>query len=175
MNPKVKYIIRALKQFVWFFIILALIIVVVVLITPSYSFDKIFIPASEGGMFQDGAFYKIGALFLLISAIYPAYSYVKKEVFATGGFAPNREKILKVFSDLGYEITAEDDEKLTFRLRSRYARFTRLYEDEVTITKDAESPLIMTGLRKELMRLATRIEFEANIPEVDDQPEQPTE
>ncbi len=174
MNPKVKYIVRALKQFVWFFIFLALIVVVVVFITPEYSFENIFKPESEGGMFQDGAFYKIGALFILISAIYPAYSYVRKEVFATGGFAPNRDKIIKVFYDLGYEITAEDDEKVTFRLRSRSARFMKLYEDAVTITKDAESPLIMTGLRKELMRLATRIEFEANIPE-EDIHEQPTE
>ncbi len=170
MNPKVKYIIRAAKQFVWFFIVLAIIVTIVVLITPEYSFENIFKPQAEGGMFQDGAFYKIGALFLLISAFYPLYTYVKKEVFATGGFAPNREKILKVFSDMGYEMIAEDDEKATFRLRSRYARFMKLYEDTVTITKDTESPLIMTGLRKELMRLANRIEFEANIPEIDEQP-----
>ncbi len=166
MNPKVKYLVRACKQFISFFAILAIVVCVVILITPEYSFDNIFLSEAEGGMFKDGAFYKIAALFLLISAIYPAYSYVKKEVFVTGGFEPNKDKIIRVFAERGYEMTAEDSEKVTFRLRSPFSRFMRLFEDTITITKD-ESPLILSGLRKEIMRLATRIEFETQIPEED--------
>ncbi len=166
MNPTLKYIIRACKQFISFFFILAVVVCVVILITPEYSFENILLPEAEGGMFEDGAFYKIGALFLLIAAVYPAYSYVKKEVFVEGGFESSRDKIIRVFSDMGYKMVSEDAEKVTFRLRSPMSRFMKLYEDTITITKD-ESPLILSGLRKEIVRIASRIEFETSVPEED--------
>ncbi len=166
MNPKVKYLIRALKQFISFFFILAIVICIVILITPEYSFDTIFLSEADGGMFKDGAFFKISALFIVIAALYPAYSYVKKEVFVEGGFEPSRDKIIRVFTEYGYELVSEDSEKATFRLRNSFSRLLKLYEDPITITKD-ESPLILSGLRKDITRLASRIEFETRVPEED--------
>ena len=61
-------------------------------------------------------------------------------------------------SGLGYEKTDEDGEKLTFRLRNRFTRFMRAYEDGVTITKGT-APLILSGNRKDILRLSSHITY----------------
>ncbi len=151
---QMKYFIRSVKSFIWFVIIFAIILTILIMITPEYSFGRLFDP--EGGMFVEGAAWKITAFFLLVAAIYPALTYVRKEVLVDGTFDDHRDKILGVFESMGYELTGEDSEKASFRLKSRFTRFMRMYEDGVTITK-GESPLILEGARKDILRISSRI------------------
>lgn len=158
MNPKVRRIVRSIKYFFVFLILASLIICLIVLITPGARFNQIFLPMSEGGLFQDGAFWQMLLIFALIAAIYPGLIFVKKEVMIEGDFEDHRDKILKQFEDAGYQKTDEDSETVTFRLKSGFTRFMRAYEDKVTITK-GEAPLILSGNRKDILRLASRIEY----------------
>lgn len=158
MNKTAKYIIRTLKFFLFCIIILAIFILIMTAITPEYSFSSVFAPEAEGGMFKDGSFLKIFAVFLLFSCIYPALTYVKKEVLIEGSFEEHRDTIAEQFGSLGYIFDSEDGESVTFRQKSGFRRFMRLYEDKVSITK-GESPLFLSGSRKELIRLSGLIVF----------------
>ncbi len=158
MNKTAKYLARTLKFFLFCIVILTAFVLIMVAITPEYSLDKVFAPEAEGGMFQDGSFLKIFALFLLFSCIYPALTYVKKEVLFEGTFEDYRDTIIQQFESLGYELESEDAETATFRQKSGFRRFMRMFEDSVTITK-GESPLILSGSRKELLRLHGLIIF----------------
>ena len=95
-----------------------------------------------------------------MAAIYPALSYVKKEALITGTYEENKEKILSVFENYGYEIVSEDDQTVTIRIKNKMTRFMRMYEDKVIITK-GESPLILNGYRRDIEKLARGIQYVA--------------
>ena len=158
MNPKAKRIIRSIKYFFVFLILVSLIICLIVIITPGAKFNQIFLPMSEGGLFKDGAWWQMLLLFALLAAVYPGLVFVKKEVMIEGDFEDHRDKIMQEFENSGYEKVDEDSETVSFRLRNRFTRFMRAYEDKVTITK-GEAPLILSGNRKEILRLASHIEY----------------
>lgn len=156
MNSKLRYIVRVLKSFLWFAILFAIMVSIIVLFVPEYSFDMIF--RKEGGMFTPGSEYKIFILFIAISAIYPAVKYVKKEAVIKGNFDERRDEIFEVFRKMGYVFVSENAETVTFRLEKKSLRFMRMYEDRITITK-GESPLILRGDRKEIIRLSENIMY----------------
>jgi predicted membrane protein len=153
-----KYLIRSVKYFLSFALIFFLIIVILVLTTDGATLATVFSP--ESGMFKAGSFPKILAFFIAVAAIYPALSYVKKETFVTGTYQENEEAIRMVFENYGYELVSEDNETATFRLRSKFTRLMRMYEDPITITK-GESPLILSGYRRDIFRLASGIQYAA--------------
>ena len=154
MNPTAKYLYRALKSYIYFLIVLIVIVSILVLITPEYSFDMIF--KNEGGIFRENSWPKILAMFGVLALIYPGITYVKKEVLIEGTFEEHRNQIIGVFENANYDCVREDDEKVYFRQRSALTRIMRLCEDEVSITK-GEAPLILSGARKEIIRLASGI------------------
>lgn len=158
MSPKVRRIVRSVKYLFVFLILACIILCIVTLITPGAKLTDLLKPMSEGGMLKDGAWWQMLLLFGAIAVVYPGLVFVKKEVMIEGNFEDHRNKIIKEFEDAGYEQTGEDEEKLHFRLRNRFTRFMRAYEDEVTITK-GEAPLILNGNRKEILRLESRITY----------------
>lgn len=149
-----KYLIRSIKYFIWFSVIFFIILCILVLTTDGMTFSKAFAP--EVGLFKEGSFYKILAFFIAVAAIYPAMSFVKKEVFVDGSFKENETTIMRVFKSFEYEVESEDSEKINFRKAKAFTRFMRLYEDRISITKD-DNPLILTGYRKDILRVASAI------------------
>lgn len=158
MSPKVRRIVRSVKYLFVFLILACIILCIVTLITPGAKLTDLLKPMSEGGMLKDGAWWQMLLLFGAIAVVYPGLVFVKKEVMIEGNFEDHRNKIIQEFENAGYEKTGEDEEKLHFRLRNRFTRFMRAYEDEVTITK-GEAPLILNGNRKEILRLESRISY----------------
>ena len=149
MNPKAKRVIRSVK---YFFIFIPL--------TPHHTYEHIFAtsPEDTNALFNYGSWWKMLLMFGLIAAVYPGLTFVRKEVMIEGDFEDHRDKIMKEFEQAGYEKTDEDAERLTFRIKNKFTRFMRAYEDAVTITK-GEAPLILSGNRKDILRLASRIEY----------------
>ena len=47
---------------------------------------------------------------------------------------------------------------MTFRLKSKSARFSRKYEDRVTI-EQTENGVSVEGLRKDIVRIVSRMEY----------------
>ncbi|HIZ86589.1 MAG TPA: hypothetical protein IAC03_00285 [Candidatus Coprenecus pullistercoris] len=161
MNPKTKRVVRSVKYFFIFVILVAVFVGIIVLLFPEqYSGSHVFAttPDDTDAIFNYGSWWKMLLIFVIIAAIYPGLTFVKKEVMIEGDFEEHRDKILKQFEDAGYEKTDEDQEQITFRLRNKFTRFMRAYEDAVTITK-GEAPLILSGNRKDILRLAGRIEY----------------
>ena len=161
MNPKAKRVMRSVKYFFIFVILVAIFVGIIVLLFPDqYSGSHIFATSPEDGdaIFNYGSWWKMLMIFAIIAAIYPGLTFVKKEVMIEGDFEEHRDKILKEFEEAGYEQTGEDAEQVTFRLRNKFTRFMRAYEDAVTITK-GEAPLILSGNRKDILRLASHIEY----------------
>ncbi len=152
----VKYLIRSLKYLVWFAALFFIFIFIIVLVSNQYSFNDLF--SAENGMFKPGSLPKIIVFFIAIAAIYPALSFVKKEVIISKTFDDHRERIFEIFKSYGYCFVSEDEESVTFRIEKPYLRFMRMYEDQITLTK-GEAPLILNGMRKEITRLASAIEY----------------
>lgn len=153
-----KYALRSLKYFFSFALVFGLVLVILVLTTEGATMATIFSP--ETGMFKAGSFPKILVFFVAVAAIYPALSYVKKEAFITGTYQENEETIKRVFNNYGYELVSEDEESATYRIKSKFTRFMRMYEDAIVITK-GESPLILSGYRRDIFRLASGIQYAA--------------
>ena len=160
MNPKTKRVVRSVKYFFIFIILVSLFVCILVPLTPHHTYEHIFAtsPDDTKALFNYGSWWKMLLMFGLIAAVYPGLTFVRKEVMIEGDFEDHRDKIMKEFEQAGYEKTDEDAERLTFRIKNKFTRFMRAYEDAVTITK-GEAPLILSGNRKDILRLASRIEY----------------
>jgi len=150
-----KYFVRSIKSFVWFICFFVIIITIMALAIPEYNLSMAF--AFDGRMFIPGSQWKILGMFAAVAAIYPSFSYISRKVLSEKPFEEKRAEITGVFDMQEYVLEKEDDSTLTFRKKSGIARFTRMFEDTVTITK-GESPFIITGPRKDLLRLISGIE-----------------
>lgn len=151
-----KYLVRSLKFFVWFAVFFILMVTVMALVIPEYDITTAFRFDGQG-MFMEGSQWKILALFIVFACLYPALTYVKKEALTEKRFEECRPQIMGVFDNLEYSLTEETDEVLVFRKSSSAARFMRLFEDQVTISK-GEPPFIIQGPRKDILRIASGIE-----------------
>lgn len=153
-----KYLIRSIKYFFSFAIMFFIVVIVLTSTTEGVTLSSAFSP--ESGLFKDGSLPKIIALFIAVAAFYPFISYIKKEAFITGEYKDNEEAILKVFENYGYELVTQDRETATFRIKNKFTRFMRMYEDAVVITK-GESPLILSGYRRDIFKIASGIQHAA--------------
>lgn len=151
-----KYFLRSVKFFIWFVVLFAVIVVILALAMPEYELSGAFRFDGQG-MFIAGSQWKILALFAATAALYPMLTYVRKEALAEKSFEECRPQIMGVFDSMEYSLTEENDEELVFRKSSSVARFMRMFEDQVTITK-GESPFIISGPRKDILRIASGIE-----------------
>lgn len=150
-----KYLVRSIKSFIWFTCFFAIVIVIMALAIPEYDLSMAF--AFDGRMFVPGSQWKILGMFAAVAAIYPSFSYITRKVLSEKPFDEKRSQIMGVFDIQDYVLINEDDSVLTFRKKSAAARFSRMFEDTVTITK-GESPFIISGPRKDLLRLISGIE-----------------
>ncbi len=150
-----KYLIRSVKYLIWFCAIFFLILCLLVATTEGQSFNTVFDP--EIGMFRAGSFPKMMLFFVAVAAIYPSLAFTKKELALFGSFSENEDLIRKQLETSGYELISEDNQQLVFRLKNRFTRFMRLYEDHIIVTKQA--PVTISGMRKDAFRVASAVEF----------------
>lgn len=150
-----KYIIRSAKYLIWFCAIFFLILCVLIATTEGQSLETVFDP--EIGMFRAGSFPKIIIFFVAVAAIYPMMGFTKKELAICGSFADNEDLIRKQLETSGYELVSEDPTEMVFRLKNRFTRFMRMFEDHIIITK--QTPVVISGFRKDAFRIASAVEF----------------
>ena len=148
-----RYLIRALKYLVYFVVLFFVLVGIIWLITPK----------AEGGfslaaMFQPGALPKIAILFLVIAAGYPYFAFTKRKVYLGGPFAEKRDVVVSCFEQWGYEIEKEEPGQISFRQKSKTARFTRMYEDRIVVLT-TEEPIVLDGYRRDIDRMARNINY----------------
>ena len=153
-----KYIIRALKYFVYISLIVTLILAVLVGLKLVSSDINV--------MFRNGwrSVLQIELMFLAVSFIYPRFGYTKRGVRVPGSYSEIRDKVVSFMEERGYELETEEGENLTFRLRNRFNRATRTWEDRITLTRELAG-FYMEGISKDVARLASAMEFKFQNPE----------
>lgn len=147
-----KYFIRSVKYLIYFSFMCGLI-----LVATFYLGNPI-----EGLTLMDmllagGSIYKMLAFFVAVAAIYPALGFQKKPVYVSN-FKENKKEIIELFENANYVIDNETATSITFRLRNPFLRLMRLYEDHIIIDF-SENPIMMEGLRKDILRFSRSIEY----------------
>ena len=146
-----KYIIRAVKYYFYFCILLALMLGIL-------SVCHV-IEGPVEGMFREGydSLIKIAIMFGGVSAVYPLFGFMKKEALIPGEYGEIRDGVVGYMESRGYRLESEQDENLTFRSRSAANRLFRMYEDRITLTRRATG-FDVEGLRKDVVRIVYGLE-----------------
>ena len=147
-----RYLSRSLKTFVYFLLIFAIIVAIVVISGMSeFNIES---------LFRNGykSLWQILALLFAIAAVYPKVSYARLYPKVNGNLSGLRVQIISTMQEFGYEVEKESVGQMTFRLKSKAARFSRRYEDRVTIEQSGEG-LSVEGLRKDIVRIISRMEY----------------
>lgn len=124
-----KYIVRALKYFVYLSLLLVLFVLALSLLgLVGNSVDDIFKGGTE-------SIWKIVAIVAVFSAIYPAVGYGRRRLMTPGAFSEIRDGIVSAMAERGYELEKEEGENLSFRLRGGVQRLLHMYEDRLVFTR----------------------------------------
>lgn len=155
-----KYIIRAVKYFFYFCILLAIMLGILVLIHATDA-------TSIEGLFKDGynSLVKIAIMFGCVSAVYPIFGFQKKEAVVPGEYREIRSGVIEFMESRGYRLESEQGEDMTFRISSPVSRLFRMYEDRITLTRRI-SGFDVEGLRKDVVRLVYGLEQKMRTPEI---------
>lgn len=153
MAPALKYIVRAIKYFFYFSIIMIVIMSILVL---AHVVD-----GNIETMFRDGynSLWEIGLMFAAVSAVYPVFGFVKKYAVIPGEYSEIRPTVIKYMESKGYRLEHEEGENMTFRNRLFINKLSRMYEDRITFTRELGG-FSVEGLRKDTIRIIYGLENE---------------
>ena len=150
-----KYFIRAVKYFFYFaFLTTAIVLVLVATGMASSDINELF----EGGY---NALWKMAIFFAIVGAVYPKLGFISRKMYIQKGKDEIRDATVEYMSERSYGFESETPDSMTFRYRGTIGRLTRMYEDRIILTR-TEDGYIMEGLRKDVMRLATGLEYRLN-------------
>ena len=150
-----KYFIRAVKYFFYFaFLTTAIVLVLVATGMASSDINELF----EGGY---AALWKMAIFFAVVGAVYPKLGFISRKLYVAKDKDQIREAAVTYMSERSYGFESETPDSITFRYRGTLGRLTRMYEDRIILTR-TEDGYIMEGLRKDVMRLATGLEYRLN-------------
>lgn len=151
MPAVLKYIIRAVKYFFYFSLLLVIILTILSL---AHVID-----GNVETMFRDGynSLWQIALMFAAVSAVYPVFGFVRKDTVIPGEYAEIRDGVIKFMESRGYRLEKEEGENLTFRNRSVINRISRMCEDRITFTRTLGG-FSVEGLRKDTIRLIYGLE-----------------
>ena len=152
IEQNMRYLIRSLKYFIWFALILS--------ITLAIMVGLGLVETDPNLMFRDGikSIWQIAALFLILALVYPIVGFRKQEAVVSGEYPEVREKVINFMESRGYYLETEEGEIMTFRLRSKVGAFFKMLEDRVTFIK-VPGGFEVEGLRKEIVRLISGLEY----------------
>lgn len=150
-----RYFIRSLKTFLYFLLIFVIIIAIFVISGMA--------ELNIETMFRDGykSLWQIFGILILIAAVYPKVSYVKTTPRISGNMSGCRVQIIEIMQGFGYVLEKESVNVMTFRQKSAGARFSRKFEDRITF-EQGEGGLTIEGLRKDVVRIVSRMEYRIN-------------
>lgn len=151
-----KYIIRAVKYFLYLTIIFSAVIWVFACYTNK---SLIYKPEDFASSLVHGwnSVWMILGVFALVSCLYPMLGYMKRPLDCGGSIAELRDNLDDFMQSRGYVFEKQDEEKVCYRLGSGTGRAARSWEDRISIFQSA-SGLVMEGLRKDVTRLANGLE-----------------
>lgn len=153
-----KYIVRAVKYFIYICVLVTIILLVLVLTH--------FVSSDINVMFKEGwrSVAKILLVFAGIAAIYPLFGYRKLLAGVLGELGGLRDGVVKCMEERGYRLESEDSETMTFRSRSVLNRIFRVWEDRITVTKTLGG-FEVEGLSRDVARIVPALEYRFRNPD----------
>ena len=146
-----KYIVRAIKYFFYFSILCTVLITALVLIGAVEN--------DINAIFEDGynSIWKIAIFFAAVAAVYPKFGFINRSIAVNCEWKEIREEAIKFFNDRRYELETETPEQITFRIKGVAGKFSKMFEDRVTVTRNLDG-YSFEGLRKDVLRLGASFE-----------------
>ena len=153
-----KYIVRAVKYFIYICVLVSIILLVMVLAH--------FVSSDINVMFKEGwkSVAKIALVFAGIAAIYPLFGYRRLLAGVLGELGGLHDDVIKCMEERGYRLESEDGESMTFRSRSLLNRIFRVWEDRITVTKTLGG-FEVEGLSRDVARIVPALEYRFRNPE----------
>ena len=155
----IKYIIRAIKYFIYISVLLVFILGILTLLGVVDGNPEV--------MFRNGydSLWQIAIMFGCVSAFYPMFGYMKKDANAGGQYSELQPILIEFMKSRGYQLVDEEDETLKFVNTSFMRRLTRVFEDQITVKK-VFAGFEFEGLRRDVVRLT--LGFENRVSRNDD-------
>ncbi len=146
-----QYLRRAVKYFFYFLSIIIIIMAVLValgMVEPNVE-----------TMFKNGydSLWQIAIMLMLFAVAYPFFGFMTKEAIVPGSYGEIRDGVVSFMEDHGYRLEKEEGENLSFRLKSKVNRASRMCEDRITMTRSFTG-FSVEGLRKDVVRLCYGLE-----------------
>ena len=153
-----RYIIRAVKYFIYIWVIVIIILTALVLMNLVSSDINV--------MFQHGwkSVGLIAVMFAAVSAFYPLFVYTKRLAAVLGELdADDKEVIEYMTGDVRkYKLESQDGEKMTFRSRSVLRRI--IWDDRITIEKGLGGYYV-EGVGREVAKIVPGLEYKFRNPD----------
>lgn len=147
-----KYIVRAVKYFLYVVCIVSLIMFILVQLG--------YISSDINIMFRNGwkSVWLILGVFAGVSAIYPKMGYGRRQAAIPGEYSEIRAGIISYMEEHGYKLEKEEGENLSFRSSSAVKRLLRVWEDRITMERSLGG-FSMEGPVKDLVRVVGGLEY----------------
>lgn len=146
-----KYLVRAIKYFIYLMIILCLIIAILILTKMVDSdISKIFINGYD-------SLWQIALMMAVFALIYPKLGFSSRLAHLYGSIDELKPDILRVMDVLSYKVEKEEQGSISFVKNSPFSRLMKMYEDRITISSSAAG-LEVEGLTKDVVRIISGLE-----------------
>ncbi|MBQ0143806.1 MAG: hypothetical protein MJY86_05655 [Bacteroidales bacterium] len=147
-----KYIVRSIKYFFYYIIILCVVLGGLVLIG--------IVDADPAVMFRGGvkSIEQIALMFAVVAAIYPKVGFCTRSAKIAGDYSQIRQGIVDYMEIRGYKLETEEGENMTFRLRNKVNAAARMLEDRVTMTRELGG-FAVEGITKDVIRIIGGLEY----------------
>jgi uncharacterized membrane protein YciS (DUF1049 family) len=147
-----RYFIRALKSIVLFFVLAFLVFVISFALGNSANNPITFEALLRGSDLLNLAIFGV-----VFGVVYPLFGYVKRKVYTNRPLDEEKQEVIRLFADVRFELLSDTGKKLSFRHKNSVARLMRLYEDRIEVDY-SENPVLLSGLRRDVDRLAIRVQ-----------------
>lgn len=147
-----KHLIRSVKYFFYIAIFFCILVTIMFYTSTRPEGTTVF------DLFKEGAWWKILLFFIAFAGVYPFVGYQKKKIYTAENLKTKKDEIITLFENANFVLESETETSLTFRLKNKFLRFMRTYEDAVVIDY-SDIPATISGLRIDTLRFSRSIEY----------------
>lgn len=146
-----KYLVRAVKYYVYLIVILALaLLALIALKVVEADISEIFVHGYD-------SLWQIGLLMAVFAVIYPKFGFSSRTAHIPGSDEEIIPGIIRTMEDHGYVLEKRDGSDMTFRKRGFASRLFKMFEDRLTFTRSV-SGYDIEGLSRDLARIIAAVE-----------------
>lgn len=145
-----KYIVRALKYFIYLWVILALIILILQTAhLVEGSIEQMFVHGYD-------SLWQMAIIMGVLALLYPRIGYTRRHVRLKGSPEETDPVVAEYMRARGYKLSKQEGETSVWHMSGIITRIIKMGEDAITITRVIDGYEI-EGLTKEVVRIDTAL------------------